>query len=49
MLADHDVCVAAENFVQQWVAHPRDIDKIGHDHAELIRTVLNRRVAHGEQ
>lgn len=48
-LADNAVLDAAENFVQEWIAHPRNVPKIGHDHAELIRVVLNRRVAHGKQ
>ena len=43
--ANADVLSAAEEFVQAWVAHPRDAEDIGRKHAELIRVVLNRRVS----
>jgi hypothetical protein len=46
--ADAEVLKSAGDFVQSWIAHPRDVQLIGRNHAELIRVVLNRRAVRGE-
>lgn len=42
---DAAIVEAAEDFVQLWIAHPREPEKVGPAHAYLIYAVLSKRVS----